>query len=447
MEVSADVLHKEFCFFWLEVPDNSRTLVVKVTPKNRYSELSLYVSNTAVCPSKADFSWRAVGAGELTLEVQPGDQQYQTGKYCIGVYGSWQGMNSFSLTAEFIAVRQIVQLQHSWDSVVTDHDHYSWKVKSPGRSRLLIEVSVGSVAVFISSVVRYPDEHKHCYSRGCTDDSQLANVLDPYPAAFRQAYSLKLNSPYYSPPTSRDNVKLCISTDDWTYGSSDCYITVKNLSPSPVAYSIQVSELDEEMALEASRVETYRTFKVLFETVDGASASYYERQRLNLLGDIQLTYGEVEFVYAVQLLDLVKPAASEVFVDLGCGTGKCVVTAALVYPQLAEARGIELLKPLYESCRDTLQSLPAGAAATRVVEGDISEVEWTDADIVYTASVCFSQSLLDYIAHTADQLKQGSRVVSLKALNMSSKFNEQAAVSVKMTWGYSEAFVYVKQDL
>jgi hypothetical protein len=341
-----------------------------------------------------------------------------------------------------------MELDRDWEGAVTDHDHYIWRVRHAGVSRLLVEVRAGGLAVFVSNSVKYPDEHLHSYSKGYFQDCQDNKILDPYPPEFKLAYFPKLSVPYYKAPddlATRTEVTLCIDTDDWV-NSSACFITVQNLTPLVTPYRITVIELQEEDAVDESRAGSYRVFKGLYDAVDGASESYHERRRLKILEDLQFTYGEVEFVHIAKVLDITLPKAGEVFVDLGCGTGKCVVAAALAYPQLAEVRGIELMRPLYEQCQGILRSLPQDAAVTTVVLGDILELDWADADIVYSSSVCYSESLLDYITQASDLLKAGSRVVSLKALHLSSKFTQEAEVSVKMSWGYNDAFVYLKHS-
>ena len=43
-------------------------------------------------------------------------------------------------------------------------------------------------------------------------------------------------------------------------------------------------------------------------------------------------------------------------------------------------------------------------------------VDWSDADIIYTSSICFPDSLIDGIVAMIERLKKGSRVISLKSL-------------------------------
>lgn len=445
--VSYDVREKEFRYFIVDIPDCNRILRVKVTPRNRYSELQLYINNSAEVPDRRNYTWKEVGAGMLNVEVWPGDSQYKVGRYCLGVYGYWEGFNSFNLLADLYKVRPIKEIEGSCSSTIEEFDHYIWRIKHPGESRLLIEVDAGNLAIFTSSLIKYPDEFSHCYSSGYFEASEAKPILDPYSPTFELSYNLKLTIPFSKAPSdlaSRDSVKLCINTDDWAFGKTECYITVKNLQSSSLPYNIHVVELSEEQALSHHRASLYRIFKSLYAEVDGASQSYYERQRLNMMEMVEFTYGEVEFAHIVQLLDQADPAQGEIFVDLGCGTGKCVITAALAYPQLAEARGIELLQPLNDSFQAVASQLPPESAKVTTILGNIYEIDWTDSDIVYTSSVCFSPELLQFISSTAERLKQGSRIVSLKALNLSSIFELKCSVMVKMTWGYSEAYVYYK---
>ena len=60
----------------------------------------------------------------------------------------------------------------------------------------------------------------------------------------------------------------------------------------------------------------------------------------------ELTYGEVRFHHCIATLEYVKPQPGEIFIDLGCGAGRPVFSAALAFPQLAVCKGLELLEQL-----------------------------------------------------------------------------------------------------
>lgn len=70
-------------------------------------------------------------------------------------------------------------------------------------------------------------------------------------------------------------------------------------------------------------------FQNLYEDVDGYSISRKARVKMDAFA---YTYGEIEFLSFIALLSLVKPNENSVFYDLGSGTGKAVIAAAMVYP-------------------------------------------------------------------------------------------------------------------
>ena len=89
------------------------------------------------------------------------------------------------------------------------------------------------------------------------------------------------------------------------------------------------------------------------------SASYaahfelYERDAARLAGDAHTTdapelfYGEAPVTAIKGMLDAVGARAGERFLDLGSGSGKAVIAAALARPDLAACQGIEILPSLH----------------------------------------------------------------------------------------------------
>ena len=89
--------------------------------------------------------------------------------------------------------------------------------------------------------------------------------------------------------------------------------------------------------------------RLLFGGVDGMVLSRLNRTE-EAKEDASLTYGEIVHSSFLQLLDFTRKAAHvpprSTFVDLGCGTGKAVVAAALSNLEFAKVWGIEILEPL-----------------------------------------------------------------------------------------------------
>jgi hypothetical protein len=51
-----------------------------------------------------------------------------------------------------------------------------------------------------------------------------------------------------------------------------------------------------------------------------------------------------------------------------------------------------------------------------IYQGDILKKDWSDGDIIFAASVCFTPELIEGIADLSSKLKVGSRLIMLKAL-------------------------------
>ena len=123
------------------------------------------------------------------------------------------------------------------------------------------------------------------------------------------------------------------------------------------------------------------------------------------------------------MLNFVKPKRGEVFVDLGCGSGQPLMIAALAQPGLKACRGIELLESLANLGKEVTQKLAGVSdyravpcAPIQVLHGDILEADWSDADIIFAASVCYPEELLVGIADKCSELKRGTRFLNLNVL-------------------------------
>ena len=63
-----------------------------------------------------------------------------------------------------------------------------------------------------------------------------------------------------------------------------------------------------------------------------------------------LCYGEVEFLHFVPLIEAMSPKNGDVFYDIGCGTARPLVVAALAYSNfISKCKGVELLAGLAET--------------------------------------------------------------------------------------------------
>lgn len=104
-------------------------------------------------------------------------------------------------------------------------------------------------------------------------------------------------------------------------------------------------------------------------------------------GKKEEVYGEIEFLHFYAILQRAEIHKAKTFWDLGCGTGKPMVLASLCFPHLEKIIGVELIGQLVEYGKKAISEL--GESKVEIYEGDLLEHDWSEADVVYVASLCF----------------------------------------------------------
>ncbi|MCW5978072.1 MAG: class I SAM-dependent methyltransferase [Bryobacteraceae bacterium] len=107
------------------------------------------------------------------------------------------------------------------------------------------------------------------------------------------------------------------------------------------------------------------------------------------------------------MLDAAALKADETVYDLGSGDGRVLIMAAKDFK--AKAVGVELSPKLVEDARERIRQ--SGLAnRCRVIQGDLREVDLSDADVVVLYLLTSSNELLR--PNLEKHLKAGARVVS-----------------------------------
>jgi len=116
--------------------------------------------------------------------------------------------------------------------------------------------------------------------------------------------------------------------------------------------------------------------------------------------------------------------------------------ASLHFPFLKACKGVEFLKMLADCATQVAQELASKCEAAgrpfspiEVINGDMLEVDWFDADIIYFSSVCYPDYLIDGVMDRLVNLKAGARIISLKPLPGREYIKMFATMKVRMTWG------------
>eukprot|EP01035_Chromulina_nebulosa_P034496 gene34496-46287_t len=180
-----------------------------------------------------------------------------------------------------------------------------------------------------------------------------------------------------------------------------------------------LAKLDMVAVLAAKEIFDY--IMQPFPTGLGKAVSKKEREELNLK-DSTLVYGEITFDMLGTVLEKIKKVYGKsnvgasgasgiiqtkggIFYDLGSGTGKPVIGAA-VYHNFDVCYGIELLEGLYTVSLDALNAYNTRGKAKlnretdthcQMIQGNFLKLrtkDWRDADIVFANSTCYDEVLM-----------------------------------------------------
>eukprot|EP00927_Polykrikos_kofoidii_P065279 TRINITY_DN61061_c0_g1_i1.p1 TRINITY_DN61061_c0_g1~~TRINITY_DN61061_c0_g1_i1.p1 ORF type:complete len:425 (-),score=70.37 TRINITY_DN61061_c0_g1_i1:61-1335(-) len=186
------------------------------------------------------------------------------------------------------------------------------------------------------------------------------------------------------------------------------------LRPSKLGESDGVVFVPEWMELPREVQPAYRLYYETFADFNGHELS---DEAVKSVGCPQtnLTYGESHFMPIYRLLRQLGVSSGDVVVDLGSGTGRIVLSAALAKPCLGSCRGVELLPGLHVAALRALERVTASDVPCAPVifsQADVLDQDWSDASVVFAMSLCFPADVLEAIVRKALELREGSWFVT-----------------------------------
>jgi len=174
---------------------------------------------------------------------------------------------------------------------------------------------------------------------------------------------------------------------------------------------------------------------------------------------------------------VIPPDRLNCFIDLGSGTGRGVLAAAMLMP-FRRLIGIEILEGLHEAAIqaktrfDLLKDQNKQVAQTEQEENGGSkngssasgsggvtsssdqsiefihasflDLDWSEADVVLANSTCFDEQLMDAIAEQAKDLKEGSIIITLTKQLHASYLKLIYAEQHRMSWGMATVNIHLK---
>lgn len=190
-------------------------------------------------------------------------------------------------------------------------------------------------------------------------------------------------------------------------------------------------------------------FAKLYQNINAYELSIQDRKQTQLDNNDEFIYGEILFSSFAELLSIVKPRANEKFYDLGCGSGKAIFTAALIYPEL-NCVGIEYIQSLHELClklREKYHALSPDSAHSPMefIRANFLEYDFSDANIIFINATCLNQISWEILKTKFKQLQPRSRIIITSKTLESPEFRMIENGAYLMSWGRSSVYVYEKQ--
>lgn len=231
-----------------------------------------------------------------------------------------------------------------------------------------------------------------------------------------------------------------------------------------------LAQLDMNQVLEQKDI--YDEIMRPFPTTLGKAVSKKEREAKDNK-DSTLVYGEITFEALGTVIEKIKKIYGKpnegssgvlgilqegqrgVFYDLGSGTGKPVVAAAIAHT-FDICYGIEILEGLYSVSLDVLNAYNTRGKAklNRTTDTHVqmtlgsflsfSVKDWRDADVVFVNSTCFDENIMLQLAKLARGLKKGAFFISLTKQIPSEEFAVLEYSMYKMSWGEATIFICQK---
>ncbi len=194
-----------------------------------------------------------------------------------------------------------------------------------------------------------------------------------------------------------------------------------------------------------------RIFEKLYANINSIEISKNDRAELKI-DYYGLVYGEICFDSFATMLEVAQPNVTDIFYDLGSGSGKAVSCSAMLY-KWKKCCGIELLPGLYQASMDQLNKINSAPEfkqcfqtdSIQFIHDNFLEIDITDATIIFINATSFTEECWRLIVNKLNTLQSGVRIiVTSKKLNVS-RYKLLDANMYWMDWGWCSVYIYQKK--
>lgn len=205
--------------------------------------------------------------------------------------------------------------------------------------------------------------------------------------------------------------------------------------------------------IESSQRKTL--FSDLFSSKNGYALSFDGRKEAGGQADNTYAYAESVWDSFKDMVPLLPKKEGIECVDLGSGLGKALVGASLFFP-CERLVGYEYIAPLAMESRHILEKYKTVLAdlfpAARIPDitihqTSLAKADISNADIVFFAATCFSDTLIQSVLETVSSMKDGAMIISITRYLEHEKLECVYKGTYTMDWGEPTVYLYKKSNL
>lgn len=193
-----------------------------------------------------------------------------------------------------------------------------------------------------------------------------------------------------------------------------------------------------------------KIFEELYKDINGIAISNKAKSKLSswYMGNI---YGEITYSGFLKMLALAGIKKGETFYDLGSGTGKCVLLAALA-TECSRSVGIEILDELHMTACHVLSTYRKqflqeneNKKAINFIQGDFKYLDISDADVIFMNATCMQYEIDLPFTRKIERLKKGTRILTNTLYLLSEEYQVQPLGPIAFSWGDEQVFLHTKK--
>lgn len=166
-----------------------------------------------------------------------------------------------------------------------------------------------------------------------------------------------------------------------------------------------------------------------------------ERHRLGNLDEDNFIYGETGVLTTKLILQEISPEKGELIYDLGCGRGTFLFAANFLFD--LRGVGVDLFSPYITYGKKLKKKLKC--AGISFLNENITDVDLSDADIVYIAGTTYENRILEEIYGKFKDLEPSAVIISVHHQIPGEEFVLFHEGKYPFSWGTDDVFIYRKK--